>query len=181
MCDKFQEIKKQLLTQVESQMAHLECVDTKEMGEVIDMIKDLEEAIYYCTITEAMNELPETTHYYTEKYKSPHKKRIYKPMTYDYDWEDYDYDEHEYEMPTSGKFHETHDSREGRSGVHRKMYIEAKELHKDKSVQIKELDKYLQELSSDIVEMIEDASNDERSYMEKKIQALASKIGSMNG
>ena len=56
MCDKFQEIKKQLLTQVESQMAHLECVDTKEMGEVIDMIKDLEEAIYYCTITEAMNE-----------------------------------------------------------------------------------------------------------------------------
>lgn len=35
MCDKFQEIKKQLLTQVESQMAHLECVDTKEMGEVI--------------------------------------------------------------------------------------------------------------------------------------------------
>ena len=30
MCDKFQEIKKQLLTQVESQMAHLECVDTKE-------------------------------------------------------------------------------------------------------------------------------------------------------
>ena len=72
-------------------------------------------------------------------------------------------------------------SREGRSGVHRKMYIEAKELHKDKSVQIKELDKYLQELSSDIVEMIEDASNDERSYMEKKIQALASKIGSMNG
>lgn len=96
-------------------------------------------------------------------------------------WEDYDYDEHEYEMPTSEKSHETPDSREGRSGIHRKMYIEAKELHKDKSVQIKELDKYLQELSSDIVEMIEDASNDERSYMEKKIQALASKIGSMNG
>jgi hypothetical protein len=48
--------------------------------------------------------------------------------------EDYDYDEHEYEMPTSGKSRETHDSREGRSGVHRKMYIEAKELHKDKSV-----------------------------------------------
>ena len=142
MCDKFQEIKKQLLTQVESQMAHLECVDTKEMGEVIDMIKDLEEAIYYCTITEAMNELPETTHYYTEKYKSPHKKRIYKPMTYDYDWEDYDYDEHEYEMPSNGKSHETHDSKEGRSGARRKMYMEAKELHKDKSVQIKELDKY---------------------------------------
>lgn len=169
MCDKFQEIKKQLLIQVEGQMAHLDCVDTKEMGEVIDMIKDLEEAIYYCTITEAMNELPETTHYYTEKYKSPHTKRVYKPMTYDYDWNDYDYNEHEYEMPTNEKSYETHDSREGRSGARRKMYMEAKELHKDKSVQIKELDKYLQELTSDIVEMIEDASNDERSYMEKKI------------
>jgi hypothetical protein len=29
-------------------------VDTKELGEAIDMIKDLEEAIYYCTVTEAM-------------------------------------------------------------------------------------------------------------------------------
>ena len=26
-------------------------VDTKELGEAIDMIKDLEEAIYYCTVT----------------------------------------------------------------------------------------------------------------------------------
>ena len=84
-------------------------------------------------------------------------------------------------MPSKDKTYTTHDSREGRSGTHRKMYMEAKELHKDKSIQIKELGKYLQDLSADIVEMIEDASNDERSYMEKKISALATKIGSMNG
>ena len=39
------------IEQVQAQLGHLECVDTKEMGEVIDIIKDLEEAIYYYTIT----------------------------------------------------------------------------------------------------------------------------------
>ena len=45
-----------IMAQVQAQMGHLEQVDTKELGEVIDMIKDLSEAIYYCTITEAMEE-----------------------------------------------------------------------------------------------------------------------------
>lgn len=35
-------------------MNHLENVDTKELGEAVDMIKDFSEAIYYCTITESM-------------------------------------------------------------------------------------------------------------------------------
>lgn len=33
---------------------NLNHVNTMELGEVIDMIKDLEEAIYYATITKAM-------------------------------------------------------------------------------------------------------------------------------
>ena len=48
-------IKDILIDEVKSQVSNLECVDTKELGEAIDMIKDLEEAIYYCTITEAMH------------------------------------------------------------------------------------------------------------------------------
>jgi hypothetical protein len=40
-------------------MTHLDTVDTKELGEAIDMIKDLSEAIYYCTITEAMEKKDE--------------------------------------------------------------------------------------------------------------------------
>lgn len=47
-------IKQKLIECVECQMHHLDKVNTKELGEVIDMIKDLSEAIYYCTITEAM-------------------------------------------------------------------------------------------------------------------------------
>ena len=43
-------IKEQLIAQVQNQMTDLKCVDTKELGEVIDMIKDLSEAVYYCEI-----------------------------------------------------------------------------------------------------------------------------------
>ena len=41
---------------------------------------------------------------------------------------------------------------------------------------MKELEKYLQELSTDITEMIQDASPEEKSFLEKKISALATKI-----
>ena len=40
----------------ENQLCNLEEVDAKELGEAVDMIKDLEEAIYYCTVTEAMKD-----------------------------------------------------------------------------------------------------------------------------
>ena len=54
-------------------MTNLESVDTKELGEAIDMIKDLSEAIYYCIITEAMEGKDKEGHdkeyhYYTERY-----------------------------------------------------------------------------------------------------------------
>ena len=34
----------------------IECIDTQEMGEVVDMMKDLSEAMYYRTLTNAMND-----------------------------------------------------------------------------------------------------------------------------
>lgn len=55
--------------------------------------------------------------------------------------------------------------------------MESKEMHRDKASQIKELEKYMQELTQDMVEMIEDASPEERQYLEKRVSALASKIG----
>ena len=62
-------MKEALVAQVENQMSNLSEVDTHELGEVIDMIKDLEEAIYYCSITKAMEEKEEEKkvehHYYT--------------------------------------------------------------------------------------------------------------------
>ena len=47
-------MKETLMNCVQGQLGDLSSVDTKELGEAIDMIKDLSEAIYYCTITESM-------------------------------------------------------------------------------------------------------------------------------
>ena len=52
--EKLKHMKDTLMCAVEMQLCDLSEVDTKELGEAIDMIKDLEEAIYYCTVTEAM-------------------------------------------------------------------------------------------------------------------------------
>lgn len=55
-------IKECLISQIETQIDHIQDVDTQEMGEVIDMIKDLSETIYYCTITKAMEEKEDSYH-----------------------------------------------------------------------------------------------------------------------
>ena len=56
------------------------------------------------------------------------------------------------------------------------MYMESKQLHKDKAEKVKELEKYMQELSEDIVEMIDGASPEERQILEKKMTSLTNKI-----
>lgn len=75
---------------------------------------------------------------------------------------------------------ELRDQREGRSPMTRRNYMESKEMHKDKEHQVKELEKYMQELSQDIVEMIEDASPEEKQMLEKKMTSLASKVAQLN-
>jgi hypothetical protein len=45
-------------------MSHLCDVNAEELGEVIDMIKDLEQAMYYHSIVKAMAESEEATYYY---------------------------------------------------------------------------------------------------------------------
>ena len=179
--EQLKHMKETLVSCVQSQMSHLDTVDTEELGDVIDMIKDLEEAIYYCTITKAMEGKEKEGgnqyhHYYTE-YRDMDRPegRMYYPGDNSSDHTSMSsgnntrsYMEWNYPMER--------DRREGRSPMSRKTYIEAKEMHQPKTTQMKELEKYLQELSSDIVEMIQDASPEEKSFLEKKISALAVKI-----
>lgn len=146
-------IKESILNCVEEQMCNLDEVDAKELGEAIDMLKDIEEALYYNAITEAMLRGDKN------EYGSDHG---------DYEWSARGvgaYGKHEMHM--------------GRSPEVRKMYMEARDSGKDKAIQMKELEHYIQELSTDIVEMIQEASVEERQYLEKKLLALASKIGQM--
>lgn len=168
-----------LMSCAESQMMNLQQVDAKELGEVVDMIKDLEEAIYYCTITKAMEEGNEKTtkehhHYYTERV-------IYPRDEYDRDM-DKERGKMYYTTPSSMPRYYTEpttmsDGRGGRSPMQRKMYMEAKEKHHDKATQLKELEKYMDELASDLTEMIADASPEERQFFERKLSQLATKVG----
>lgn len=185
--EQLKNMKQTLVSCIQGQMTHLDSVDAKELGEVVDMVKDLSEAIYYCTITEAMegkekNNGEQRYHHYTQNYYTPrdmdrsYGKMYYNEMPMEYNRMNYtnsnsnlnNYSELEYPM--------MRDRREGRSPMSRRSYMEAKEMHQPKTTQMKELEKYLQELSSDIVEMIQDASPEEKSFLEKKISALATKI-----
>jgi polyhydroxyalkanoate synthesis regulator phasin len=58
--------------------------------------------------------------------------------------------------------------------------MEAKETHQDKTSQMRELEKYMQELTQDIVEMIEDSSQEEKQYLSKRISALSTKVAQLN-
>ena len=52
--EKLKSIQECLASAAEAQVYDLENVDAQELGEVIDIIKDIEETIYYCTVTKAM-------------------------------------------------------------------------------------------------------------------------------
>lgn len=55
--EQLKNMKTKLVDCVEKQInGNLEYANAQELGEAVDMIKDLSEAIYYCTITEAMDD-----------------------------------------------------------------------------------------------------------------------------
>lgn len=71
---------------------------------------------------------------------------------------------------------EIRDYREGRSPITRRNYMESKEMHHDKTKQMKELEEYMNELSIDITEMINDSTPDEKIMLSQKLTHLADKI-----
>ena len=187
--EKLKWMKDCLLCTVENQLCHLDEVDTEELGDAIDMIKDLEEAIYYSTVTEAMNKQGREMHMEMKKgehHQKPEDDRMYYggyPMYYADGGQMNNGNGTSNTNSSNGRNYYDEpmwrDEREGRSPTSRRMYMEAKHMNKDKATQLRELEKYMQELSQDITEMIADASPEEKQYLEKKITALASKIGQM--
>ena len=178
--DELIQMKKCLTAQVQAQMGNLRSVDAKELGEAIDMIKDLAEAIYYCTVTEAMEGKGHEggdTYYYTEnKYVDPNYRRnMDLPVGRMY-YDGAGSGMRSHSTDSSGGYNGMRDSREGRSPSSRKTYMESKEMHHDKPTQLKNLENYLQELTGDITSMIEGASPEEKQLLQKKISVLATKI-----
>lgn len=189
-------MKEQLTNCVQSQIADISKADAHELGEAIDMIKDLSEAIYYCTITESMEKSEE------KQYQGDTNINYYTtPMNYTKMYPDYrDMERSGGYMyyPTGGGNNSSggssggnsggtsyytempgimgRDPREGRSPMRRRMYMEGKEMHNDTNSQLKELEAYLKELSTDITEMVKDASQEEKATLREKMTMLANKI-----
>lgn len=196
--EKLKNIQECLAGAAEAQIYDLENVDAQELGEVIDIIKDIEETIYYCTVTKAMKDSEkykdEEMMYYTPMYRETRDhnggqghdmSRMYYSSSNDSSGGRYSSSDSnanrgnsqysEKEFP--GAFQ---DMREGRSSRSRRMYMEAKETKQDKATQMRELEHYMQELAQDITEMIEGSSPEERQYLSKKISALATKVNQSN-
>lgn len=128
--EKLKSIQECLASAAEAQVYDLENVDAQELGEVIDIIKDIEETIYYCTVTKAMKEgveeyrEPEVMYYggFRKEHPSWREKDVSNKT-----WDNNSmYMEKEYP-------HAFEDAREGKSYRSRKMYMEAKETHQDKA------------------------------------------------
>lgn len=203
--EKLKSMKDQLTSSVQAQLANIEKADYHELGAAIDMIKDIAETEYYCSVVKAMEEKEQEKeverYYYTEHYMPiPYQRtledrdmdRHYGRMYYDdgagtsstpghasytdrmsgrRTYPDTRYYEMPYELPSY------HDPREGRSASRRKMYMEGKEMHQPKEKQMQELESYVQDLTSDITDMIHGASPEERAMLQQKLSVLATKIG----
>ena len=198
----------------------IESIDTKEMGEVAEMLKELCEAEYYAKVSKAMDEhdfdnaeeiMDEGRRGYRGQPRDSrgrYMRRGYDEMMYMPEmYRDMDRDSmgrmyYTGSTSTGGSQGQSNggssmgssnsssmgysdgmmrDSREGRSGQSRRSYIETKEMHKgntqqDKDMKLKELDKYMNELSSDISEMIHDSSNEEKTMLKQKLNGLIQKI-----
>lgn len=133
-------IAEHLICTVEKQMEDLEGVCTQELGEVIDMIKDLSKAIYYDVVTEAMLETDELGEEIEVK-----------------------------------KIKDTHDESHGYPSYH--AYMEAKHKNSDNAILMRELEKYMGDISQDLLEIMKNAAPEEKSYLNKKMNSLISKLG----
>ena len=173
--DRLKHMKESLFNRIDAEIARgLDNVDTKELGEAIDMVKDLSEAMYYCSIVEAMEEREEESKIMEKHYSQTMGQ--YPPYQTNEEYRggrmNYDGNKNNMYVPSM----EMRDYREGKSPITRRTYMESKELKHDKMKQMQELDKYVQELTEDILEMIHDATPEEKLSLSQKMTALANKI-----
>lgn len=200
--ENLKKMKECLIGVAENQVyGNIDKVNAEELGEVMDMIKDLSEAVYYCTITESMEKQAKKEHmpmyynpYPTEYYEEPYmphtmyasgmqgnggrggNTRGYQDgMIRRYDDGQTSYSMYHEPMPYGYREAMMRDPREGKSGERRKMYMEGK-AYKDKIKQMQDLESYMQELASDMTEMIQDATPEEKQLLQSKLTTLAAKM-----
>ena len=181
-------------------------VDTCEMGKVVDMMKDLSEAMYYRTLTKAMDEsTSEETLEMFERYGDG--RRFYDKYRYadgrfapkgrgtyrrGYDEPYYHmnpdmYREHEPEYwrdmdRKDGKMYYTEPiTMESRYDKAKRMYTETKAKHnsgsvEDKQLTLKEGEKMLNVIIDELMEMVSDATPEMKNMVKTKGMSAMQKI-----
>lgn len=172
--EQLKSIKQCLVSQIQTQMGDLKKTNTKELGEAIDMVKDLEEALYYCAVTQAMEENKEKKEEALSMMYYGGGRRMYYDdgPTHTSGGSNYYTPYMEY-APYMMQDENWRNSRlNGRSQYSRRMYMEG--AHGDSSM--KELEHYIKDLGDDLTDMIKDSSQEEKQVLSTKLQQLATKI-----
>lgn len=169
----------------------IERVDTAEMGQVIDMIKDLNDAEYKAVITKTMQEYEEDgeesrrfyDHYrYTDGRFAPKGKgtrRGYTESPYYFQTPDM---YHEWDSRSDAERGRDLDRMGGRmyytepimSGYDKakRHYMEST----DKERKMQSLESYMKELSEDVTSLLTDMAPEERTLLKTKMTTLLQKI-----
>ena len=197
----------------------IESIDTKEMGEVAEIIKELCEAEYYAKVSKAMDEhdfdnaeeiMDEGRRGYRGQPRDSrgrYMRRGYDEMMYmpemyrDMDLMDGKmyYTSANRSQGSQGQSNGSssmgsssgnsmgyndgmmRDNREGRSGQSRRSYLETKEMHKgnseeDKMAKKRELDKWMNDIGSDVKELVHDMTPEEKTMAKTKLTNLANSL-----
>ena len=185
-----------------------ENVDTCEMGQVVDMIKDLNEAEYKAVIVKAMKKADEEEEEYEkvllrelkEEYGEDTGRRYYDHYryadgrfapkgrgTYRRGYEEPPYWHMTPEMyrdmdKENGRMYYTEPMyTESRYESAKRAYTESKELHKgnepqDKEAKMRELEKYMNEMSDDLLNLMKGMSQEEMNMAKFKLLVLVRKM-----
>lgn len=173
--EQLKSIKQCLVNSVSNQLEDLKKTDAKELGEVIDMIKDLEEAMYYCAIIEAMERTEDEKRYYYTPHDWKGNKNDNSGISSISDYRMYTpYMEYAPYMMRDQRWRDEHFG--DRSGMSRRMYMEGKQYHGDDQQSMKELEHYIKDLGDDLTDMIKESSTEEKQVLSSKLQQLATKI-----
>lgn len=158
-------------------------VDAKELGEVVDAIKDIKMAIYYASITEAMEDAEYGKDYdergklyYSSRRRDSRGRYMYTDAV-----------EPDYRMPADQYRDETPehmrdmDKKQGRMYYtnptmrHMKRYYDNKGVM-DENVKVQSLEEDMREISDEITGMVTEMSNTEKTMLRTKLQNLVNKI-----
>lgn len=161
------------LSELESGVANASAC---EVGQAIDMIKDLADAEYHATITKAMNEAgdgevleklgkygSEERHYYVAPETRERTGAFYR--------------ERDIDRETKNKMYYSEPHSENKLEMARRHYSESKNTHSsntadDKQEKLNKLDEYLTELKEDTRQLIEGMSPEERTMTKQKMQGI---------